>query len=374
MGKQNITHRNEGLIRRLGKLYSGFFPGVERRAIAVVFLFLALWTLLAQIIFLFLPDQNVGAFDAVQSYLSYVWRNSLFLFLILICLFVLRLARQSSGQSLFGYMRAHGAHLKKSAGNTGIRLVLGIATFFVFSAAYTGIKTRISTIMPFYADEVFADMDRWLFLGNDPWTYFAFLYEYPAAIIAIDFFYDTWAAILVCTWIACFIIARKRPDAYRYNIAILLTWFIGGNVAALLLSSAGPCYYEFVTGDPNIYGDQMSALAAIQDGQLRSTIYQGILWDQYASNIYGFGGISAMPSMHCATSFLLVWAFGHYHRYLKYFLVFFCVLICLSSFILAWHYAVDAVLAFGIAALCWYLSGVIIKSSSNTELVKAELA
>lgn len=365
MGQQAISKSQQGLMAKASQWFASVFSNGEHRPIKIILISLAAWFVLAQVIFAFYPDKDVGALDAATAYLTYVWKNAFFLFLVLAILFALRTAKMSGDQTMVAYIKGDFDRIKAQSTNTAARILFGVATFLVFSAAFTGMKTRIPAITPFYADELFANMDRWLFLGHDPWTYFAFLYEIPAAIIAMDFFYDVWAVLLVCTWIVCFMIAKHRPEAYRYNIAVLLTWFVGGNVAALLLSSAGPCYYEYLTGDASVYGEQMRALSTIYDGELRSTVYQGVLWEQYQSGIYGFGGISAMPSMHCATSFLLVWAFGHYNPYLKAFLWFFCLLVCISSFVLAWHYAVDAVLALLIAWPCWWVSGKITRSTKR---------
>ncbi len=94
---------------------------------------------------------------------------------------------------------------------------------------------------------------------------------------------------------------------------------------------------------------------------------QDILW---ASHLAGFGdveGVSAMPSMHVATTilfFLLAFAAGK--RRLGWFLVGFSLAIFLGSVLLGWHYAVDGYLGALIAYACWKLAGRIVRGGVNS--------
>jgi hypothetical protein len=101
----------------------------------------------------------------------------------------------------------------------------------------------------------------------------------------------------------------------------------------------------------------MAALSAIDAASpLRAFQYQEILWSVYESESLGLGGISAMPSMHCATSFLLV-LLAWNKKALRYLALAFFSFILITSFMLAWHYAVDGLLAVPIALICWNIAG-----------------
>jgi hypothetical protein len=241
---------------------------------------------------------------------------------------------------------------------TAGKLILGFATFSIFLFSYSTIKTRIPEMAVYGWDESFSQLDRILFFGNDPWAVFSWIYEIPALLRGMDFIYDVWAVILVGTWTLCFVTTKHKASVrYRFPIALLLTWFIGGNILAVLLSSAGPCYYGAVTGLVDPYAAQMAALSAIDAASpLRAFQYQEILWSVYESESLGLGGISAMPSMHCATSFLLV-LLAWNKKALRYLALAFFSFILITSFMLAWHYAVDGLLAVPIALICWNIAG-----------------
>ena len=178
----------------------------------------------------------------------------------------------------------------------------------------------------------------------------------------MDAVYDMWAGILVGTWALCFV-AYNYPAhvRFRFPLALLMTWFIGGNIMAILLSSAGPCYYGAVTGLSDPYAQQLATLAALDaESTLRAVRYQEILWSVYESPSLGLGGISAMPSMHCATSALLV-LFAWNKPVLRVISLLFFGFIFISSFVLAWHYAVDGVLAVPVAIFAWWCAGRILR-------------
>ena len=236
-------------------------------------------------------------------------------------------------------------------------MLIGLASFALFMLAYTTIKTLIPAIAPFAWDEALWRLDRALFLGNDPWTLFQGLYAYPALIRALDVTYDVWAGILVGGWVLAFVLKRPVAERYRFAVAVLLTWFIGGTLFALVFSSAGPCYYGAVTGLTDPYVAQMAILEAVGgDMPLRAVGYQQALWEIHANPGTGVAGISAMPSMHCATAFLLVLWFWP-NRIARILSLAFFAVIFVSAFVLAWHYAVDGVVGAVIAFAAWGLAG-----------------
>ncbi len=201
-------------------------------------------------------------------------------------------------------------------------------------------------------------LDRVFFFGSNPWELFKWIYNYPKALYFMDMIYDMWASILVGTWALCFVCygysARIR---FQFPLALIFTWFIGGNILAALFSSAGPCYYFAVTGVSDPYAQQLEILALFNaESPLRAIGYQSLLWETYESPGLGLGGISAMPSMHCATTALLV-LFAWKKPVLRALALIFFGFIFISSFVLAWHYAVDGIFAILIALFSWRIAG-----------------
>ncbi|MGJ8564767.1 MAG: phosphatase PAP2 family protein [Alphaproteobacteria bacterium] len=316
------------------------------------------WLLLAMYLERILP--GIDAHRQWKPYTAYVLQNMTLLSVLLIGGFIAFTVRNRHRDFILGYMFQQ-IFLRRRIITLGIfSLMIGLIAFVCLQYAYLTIKVRIPVFTPFTWDKTFADMDAFIFFGRDPWTYFAFVYDYPAFMQIVDKIYSYWAGLLVSAWLLCFL-PFKYParERYQYCLALILAWFIGGIIIASLLSSAGPCYYGLVAGSTDIYAPQLALLDSI--GNLQARDVQGMLWTAHASQGYGIGGISAMPSMHCATCYLVIKMFGR-AGILKVLTWAFFIIIYISSFLLAWHYAVDGLLAVVIAQACWMLAGRILKA------------
>lgn len=327
----------------------------EKRFVTVLTLAIACWAALACISFLQLPSASHSP-SVASSYTSWViYQGTGFACCLLIAglVHLLRASgNQPLAQSLPAYWRAH----RGEALGRLVMLAAAMITFGVLMTAYTTLKVRITVIVPFMWDEAFADLDRRLFLGADPWTLFRGLYDHPFFVRSMDFIYDFWTTLLIASWALCF--AYKGiplPRRLQYCLALILTWFLGGNILATALSSAGPCYYDhIVLQDADRYAEQMALLA--KHTPLRTLFAQDMLWAGYAQDGLGLGAISAMPSMHCATAFLFFLMFGRAPLSRAFWLTYYFVIL-FGSFFLAWHYLVDGLLGAAIAAACWWVCG-----------------
>ena len=324
-----------------------------------IILFIALtalcYFLLASTVKVIFPEDASQSPSALLPYLKYAWKNSSVLLLAAGLLKIWMIARESGTDSIFSHLSKN----RKILGQDIVRLAglffIGMVTFAIFMYSYSTIKTRITAIIPFYSDVFFMELDKALFLGNHPWEVFEWVYNFPLVITFIDFIYDVWALLLVSVFLLSYLSKNQNlVDRFRFPIALIITWFIGGNITATLLSSAGPCYFEDLTGLSSIYAGQFEHLNAISlEHELRALTYQKILWDTHISGSYGLGGISAMPSMHCASAFLFV-LMARKHKYLRLATILFFIVIFISSFLLGWHYAVDGLLAIPIALFGWW--------------------
>ncbi len=356
----------------LGKLFGSDWPYLK-----IIFLGVLSWFALAQISAYLIPDTTTTLTQNSGQYLDYVIRNGKIYLLIIVSHALINTLKASDqaakGQSSLPYIRDHiiGGFKNDKIKFIGIPLYffIAMAIFAAYLFSYSTIKTRIPDMVPYMWDESFRNMDKALFLGKDPWQYFAFLYEHPKIIRTMDFIYDMWATILVSCWFfALRYGGSNKARRYQFVLALLLTWFIGGNILAILLSSGGPVYFEAITGLRSTYSEQLALLSAINEqSPLRAFEYQKLLWKIYESPSVGLGGISAMPSMHCASSFLLLLMFGH-GKIMRPLLIGFFALIFISSFVLAWHYALDGILVIPITYACWKLAGWITSKVSRQSL------
>lgn len=222
----------------------------------------------------------------------------------------------------------------------GLPLALAIPLFL---SVFASIKVLIPDINPFGWDEAFARWDRIVHGNMDPWQLLQPWLSHPAATYVLDRLYSVWFYILqvVCIWQA---FSVKRPRLrMQFFLSFLLVWVLLGNVAAIALSSAGPCFYHLVVGSAGEFQAMRDYLdGAAEQYPLWSIGMQKQLW-------YGFlnpevsitRGISAMPSIHVAMAFLLALLGWKINRILGLALTAYLATIMIGTVHLGWHYAID---------------------------------
>ncbi|MBK5569388.1 phosphatase PAP2 family protein [Ensifer sp. SSB1] len=253
---------------------------------------------------------------------------------------------------------AHAAH------STGIF----VAMIFVFST----VKSTIPVIAPFSWDQTLFRLDRALFGGVDPYVVTSKVFGNAYGLVALNFVYNLWMVIftvsmVVVPWIG------NHELRLRYIFTTLLTWFVGGNVVALLLSSSGPCFVELLYGD-DTYAPLMTLLKDVNavTGMVWALIAQDILWESYTRDVGGISGISAMPSLHVAVAVIIAcvaWQRGGLCRGIG---LVYAVTIYIGSIQLGWHYATDGIMGGGIALLFWNASAYLTDWSLSRRLEPTE--
>ena len=88
------------------------------------------------------------------------------------------------------------------------------------------------------------------------------------------------------------------------------------------------------------------------------------LWTGYANDGV-LAGISAMPSMHVATSVLMALYAGTHARWAGWVMAVFALLILLGSVQLGWHYAVDGYAGALIAWGAWRIGLAVVARPGN---------
>ena len=229
----------------------------------------------------------------------------------------------------------------------------------VIFSVFTSFKIMIPRINPFSWDAAFAAWDAALHGGIAPWELLQPLLGYPAVTEAINFGYHAWVLLLnVIMFWQGFSTADARLRM-QFFLTLLLTWSLIGNLAATLLSSAGPVYFGLVTGEPDPFAPLMAYLReAGETHHIPALNVQEILWTNYQTGgVEQARGISAMPSMHVSSSFLFMLLGWRVHRLLGWALTGFLVLILVGSVHLGWHYAIDGYVAIPLTWLIWRLAG-----------------
>lgn len=222
---------------------------------------------------------------------------------------------------------------------------------FLVMSAYSGLKGNIDLFNTYSWDPFFADLDKMLFFGAEPWQV---VHELFPGLLWAEFFnvaYHLWFFLMFALWFW----AAGMPDDDRDRITFLfaygLCWTIGGLIVAIFFASVGPCYYERLLGDGR-YADLMRTLRGYD---LMALDVQDGLWEIYAVQGKGAGaGLSAFPSMHCASSTLFALFGFSRSRALGSALSAFALVIFIGSIYLGWHYAVDGIAGALIAVGCWF--------------------
>jgi hypothetical protein len=241
----------------------------------------------------------------------------------------------------------------------------------LFGATFTNLKVLIPAIVPFSWDPAFAEWDRLLHGGYYPWQLLQPLLGYPYVTSLINAVYHLWffLAYGVVFWQ---IVSTDRPRLrMQYLLTFVLVWALIGNVAAMLLSSAGPVYYGRVTGLPDPFAPLMSYLQQASAVAPVPVLHvQDMLWRLYESHgIAVGGGISAMPSLHVAIAVSFVLLARAIDRRLAIAFTIFAVTIFLGSVHLGWHYAIDGYVAAAAAWLIWRSVGWLLERRAVVRLL-----
>ena len=165
--------------------------------------------------------------------------------------------------------------------------------------------------------------------------------------------------------VLCFSLFAPLYLRARFFIAFAAIWILVGGIGAFIFSSAGPCYAKLVgASSAGGFEELMARLHAIDAGgySLGAVRWQDYLWNAHSNRTYGFGlGISAMPSMHNAITFLYVLSAGRAQPLIRFATWLFAVIILIGSVHLGWHYLVDGLFAWVAVAAIWWAAGAFLK-------------
>lgn len=229
----------------------------------------------------------------------------------------------------------------------------------VFAASFTIAKAAVPLLHPYDWDTRLAHADQLLHGGVQPWIWLQSLAGYPIVTAILNLAYHLWFFIMFATmyWLV-FSTALPRVRM-QFLLSFVLTWALLGNVLAVLFSSAGPCYYHLVAAGPDPYAPLMQYLRrADTHFPVLALQVQDMLWQGYRQHV-GVSGltISAMPSMHVASSVLLALLGWRLRPSAGIAFTVFALMILAGSIHLGWHYAVDGYVGTAGAILVWCVVG-----------------
>jgi len=229
----------------------------------------------------------------------------------------------------------------------GFERYLLFQTSLLFLLWLAPIKGAIPARHGYWADTIFAEAERSMF-GVDPWQILHMLPDVVTPVI--DLIYGAWIVLIVLVSLLVAIFAGDRL-ARRYFLAWGMAWLGLGVVVAHALPSAGP-----------IFGPDLGFGFDGLHHELRGTLamrFHDMLWTMQVGPAGDLGGgISAMPSMHCAITFIFVAA--AWRTRLREAVIAYAAVIWFGSVYLGWHYALDGLVSLIGVALIWRATAVIV--------------
>jgi len=306
------------------------------------------WTILALglVVFLVVTIIRVDVhffFDDIA--LTAIWRLTIFLWSVALAMHLLK-RPQGSGPLL--------SNLKKKA------LILSLLAFlrswwpiFVVLFAYCTLKSIIPVINPRLYDEQFNTMDYFLFLKHSP-TELALTWIPLSCIGFLSFGYKFYFLLKISALSSIYCVVRDRRIFHRLVIAFSLTYIFGLGIY-LVVPAQGPIYY---------FPEAFQRIEAPMS-ETSTYLLQRTLWTVYEQvkqhtpmEFYELttesgirNGIAAFPSLHIAISCVLLYFLYRYHR-VTFWLCFFPFwLMVLATIYFGWHYVVDNIAGFVLAAL-----------------------
>lgn len=256
--------------------------------------------------------------------------------------------------SLLGIM-INAVSKKRSYANVVISVASAIVGVLVFQNSFTLIKTTIPYVVPFFADPTFAEIDRFLHGGVDPWKLtHNWATELPIGSLT-PVYSGFWIWVPAIAPVYYVLVDADEARLNRAVVVYLASWVVIGNVLAAMGSSVGPVFYDRLL-DSDRFAELTIALKAsipVMDGTDK---IQDYLWRIYTQNGQDFGsGISAFPSVHVSVA---VASSLYLFERSKYFLpvgFLFVALILYLSVYTGYHYAIDGYVSIIFVVALWYI-------------------
>ncbi|MFK7945750.1 MAG: phosphatase PAP2 family protein [Paracoccaceae bacterium] len=222
------------------------------------------------------------------------------------------------------------------------RFPLAVLFLLAIQVLYVSVKVNIPTVAPFSWDATFAEWDRALFFGWDPWVLTHAVFSTPLATKVIDGLYIAWFFAVYIGFLVFAALPMSSCLRLGFMLAFGLSWALGGSVLATMFSSAGPVYMERLFGDPS-FGPLMARLHEQSDiYSIQALSVQELLWQGYLNPDVQPVGISAFPSMHNCVMVVIVMGVIHLNRLAGVLMGLFACAIVIGSVHLGWHYFVDS--------------------------------
>jgi len=239
-------------------------------------------------------------------------------------------------------------------------MVVGVLLVGVSSSLFMALKFAIPSLAPFWLDSPIIAAEAVVF-GLDPYQLLNSLIG--RTILLVDRIYGLWLPVQLVVLFSVVVAPPSRTKA-RALTAYAAAWFLLGVVAAVLLSSAGPIFFDREFG-----GAHFAPLRQILQSHGASMVLStsDAMWSARVSGRYGLvTGISALPSMHVAISMWILLAARDLERRAVPIAAAYLAFIWIASVQLGWHYVSDGLAGVVGMMVLWWLAGRLPYHSSSS--------
>jgi len=306
------------------------------------------WTVLAVGPSVFIIFAVIGQdIPVIYEKISFEWVLFIGLLLWACSLMIYLLKRTKQSNPYFSGLKI------KTLGLNIITFIRDWMPIFVVLFSYCTLKSIIPVVNPLLFDEQFNTMDYFLFLKHSPTA--LIIKWIPIFFISfLSFGYKSFFLIKMFAFSSIYCTVKDKRVFYRMVIAFSLTYFIGLGLY-FIFPAQGPIYYH------------PEKFEAIQTAMSETTNYkiQRDLWKIYEqvkqhtprkfcelTKTSGIrNGIAAFPSLHIAVSCVLLYFLFRYSRAIFWLCFFPFWVMVLSTIYFGWHYIVDDIAGFFLAAI-----------------------
>lgn len=230
-----------------------------------------------------------------------------------------------------------------------------LAATILSQVGFSFLKNSIPEFVPFYADPMLSELDRWLHYGVDPWSITHQLIASAYVPWMPLIYYKLWVIAAIAFPLIVVASDNDHGRATRYVWLYFGSWLVIGNILALAGSSVGPVYFDRL-----LHSDRFVELTrALQETGLNDTTIgrvQAALRSRFEQGRVDFGlGISAFPSMHVTVASITALYMIERSKWLAPIGIAFLVAILFISVYSGYHYAVDGYVAIIVVVACNYV-------------------
>lgn len=223
----------------------------------------------------------------------------------------------------------------------------------LFMAGFTVMKVCLPFMTGYHWDVFWTEADAVLF-GTDPWRVTHALIGPRGSELMAHVYTLIWGTAM--TFILPIYVLSGRPDrVINAYSALMMIWLVGGVGGTAIFSSMGPVFADMADAS---LADRFAPLRASlidrlggDDGAIILTSQDYLRRTVDVHHVFRAAGVSAMPSMHIATSAFLVMLAGR--TLWRWPAMALLVTMWVGSVHFGYHYALDGIVGAAITWICW---------------------